>query len=115
MPRLMSFEMTVAAIRKQTKTVTRRIGWRMLRPGDLLIACNRSPRTGNGYQRIATLRVVKVTREPLDAITAEDVVREGFPFLPPEMFVTSFCQKMRCDPDTPVTRIEFEYVESRDA
>jgi len=38
MPRCMSFSMTTDAVRNRTKTVTRRLGWNFLKPGDLLWA-----------------------------------------------------------------------------
>jgi len=36
MPRNMSFSMTTQAVLDETKTVTRRLGWDFLKPGDLL-------------------------------------------------------------------------------
>ena len=36
MPRNMSFAMTTEQVRNQTKTVTRRQGWRFLNAGDIL-------------------------------------------------------------------------------
>jgi hypothetical protein len=33
----------------------------------------------------------------------------------PEAFVAMFCRQMRCEPDMPVTRIEYEYVLSPEA
>ncbi|MBI1383022.1 MAG: hypothetical protein GC161_18280 [Planctomycetaceae bacterium] len=64
-----------------------------------------SPRT------LAMIRVVSVRRERLDAIDADDVVREGLPeATTPEAFVQRFCRAMKCRPDDLVTRIEFEYL-----
>lgn len=42
MPRNMSFSMTTEAVRNRTKTVTRRLGWEFLKPGDILWASDRT-------------------------------------------------------------------------
>ena len=57
------------------------------------------------------IEVVSVRTERLDAITADECLREGFPGISPEQFVAFFCQEMRCTPDQEVRRIEFRYIE----
>ena len=52
MPRNMSFSMTTEAIRDRSKTVTRRLGWSFLQPGDLLWAVEK----GMGLKKLAKLR-----------------------------------------------------------
>ena len=42
MPRLMSFSMTTPQVRARTKTVTRRLGWRFLKPGVVLWAVEKA-------------------------------------------------------------------------
>lgn len=88
MPRLMSVKLTEDAVRERRKTVTRRLGWRNLKPGYRLTLCRkvmgRKGRDGvvEPLVRIADVEVVAVGRERLDQITAEDVLREGFRRLP---------------------------------
>lgn len=114
MPRLMAVSLTEAQVRDRTKTVTRRVGWRILRAGDQLILCRKvmGRRRGEPLERIVNVEVVSVRREPLDAITAEDVAAEGFPHMTPAQFVSFFCATHRgCNPRTEVSRIEWRYLD----
>lgn len=106
-----SFALTTDQIRCRTKTVTRRTGWRTLKPGDLLQAVVKGMglRKGESPERLSILRVIDVRREPLHAIDDDDVCREGF-IMPAHDFVEMFCDHMKCDRDQMVTRIEFRYV-----
>jgi hypothetical protein len=113
MPRLMSVSLTEPQVRTQTKTVTRRAGWLMLRPGDRLTLCRKvmGRRKGEPLDRITDVEVVSVRRERLDAITAADVAAEGFPDWTPDRFVEFFCGSHKgCTPDSDVTRIEWRYI-----
>ena len=114
--RNMSFMLTTEQIRNRTKTVTRRLGWLFLKPGDMVMACVQCQglTRGEKIQRITPIRIVSTWMVPLDPISPEDVVHEGFPALTPAEFVDMFCREMRCDPWVPVNRIEFEYVEVPD-
>ena len=115
MPRLMSVSLTEAAVRDRTKTVTRRAGWLMLKPGDHLTLCRKvmGRKPGEPLERITEVEVMSVRREPLDAITAVDVVAEGFRSWTPAEFVEFFCATHRdCEPGTLVTRIEWRYLEA---
>lgn len=113
--RNISFALTTDQIRARTKTVTRRLGWKTLRPGTLLRAVvkSRGLKPGETVQPLAVIRVVKVTREPLREIArhGDDPALEGYPQMTPEQFVAHFCGHMKVTPDTEVTRIEFEYVD----
>jgi hypothetical protein len=114
--RRISFSMTESQIRDRSKTVTRRQGWRFLRAGDLLQGVEKAMglKPGEKQVKLAVIRVVDVRREPVDAITHEDVVREGFPTLSPPEFVDLYCEAMGCGPFDDCTRIEFEYVDQMD-
>lgn len=107
--------MTTEQVRARTKTVTRRMGWDMLRAGDLLCAVEKSQGLGKGGKivRLGVIRVVSVRQEYLaDEITPEDVVAEGFQDWSTEKFVDFFCHGHRgVTPDSIVTRIEFEYID----
>ena len=109
--RFISFFHTAPQVRVRTKTVTRRLGWRSLTSGTLLRACvkTRGRKPGEPIEDLAVIRVVAVRVEPLSAITAEDVEREGYPGMTPEEFVARFCASMKTTPDAEVVRIEFAY------
>jgi hypothetical protein len=115
MSRLLSVMLTHEQVRARTKTVTRRLGWRELEPGDGLTLCKkvqgrrRKDGTVEPLDRIAEVVVVDVRRERLDAITVEDVALEGFPEWTPAQFVEFFCRSMKCTPDVEVTRILWRY------
>lgn len=111
MPRNMSFSLTTQQIRDRMKTVTRRRGWRKIKPGDLINACVKCMglRPGESIERICQIKVVSVRREPLHVITDEDVWLEGFNE-PAAEFIDRFCRHMGGDRYQTVTRIEFEYV-----
>lgn len=112
MPRNISFAMTQEQVKARTKTVTRRVGWQFLKPGDELNAVNRTMgfKKGEHPTLLAKVRVVSVRREPVNAITWNDCHYEGFPEMAPKEFVEFFCRTHRCFPTQTVTRIEFEYL-----
>lgn len=112
MPRNISFYHTQQQIRDQTKTVTRRLGWLFLKSGDILNACEKCQGLGKGgkIKRLGTIQVTNVRREKLYAITPEDCAAEGFSEMTPVDFIEFFCKAMDCEPETIVTRIEFEYI-----
>jgi hypothetical protein len=111
----MSVALTVPQVRDRSKTVTRRDGWLMLRPGDALTLCEkvRGRKKGEPLVRIADVQVVSVRREPLDAITPQDVAAEGFPDWTVEKFVSFFTRTHRgCTPEAEITRIEWRYLDA---
>lgn len=111
MARNMSFSITTQQMYDRTKDVTRRLGWFFLKAGDLVWAVEKGMglKKGEKVKRIYAIRIVSVQRQPLNWITAEDVVREGFPELSVVDFVTMFYKSHKgCQPDSIVTRIEFE-------
>lgn len=138
--RNMSFLLTTEQIRNRTKTVTRRVGWQFLKPGDLIQAVEKCQglKKGEKMRPLAVLRVKDVRRERLDRMETESLYgqqecyAEGFPRFTPKDFVKMFCEThkvpdkrawglpvrkrtpfpmMPCDE---VTRIEFEYVDPID-
>ena len=108
----MSFSMTTAQFRAGTKTVTRRLGWLSARPGDRVMGVEKAMGLKKGEKQVKLGEIVltDVRRERLDAITAEDCAREGFPEMTPGDFIAFACKAFRCKPDTVVTRIEFVHV-----
>lgn len=113
MPKNISFMLTTEQVRTRQKTVTRRLGWKDLKRGDVLDACVKCMglKPGEKVERLATIRVLDVQRVPLWRITNDDVAREGFPGKSAEWFIEMFTREMKVKPSTEVTRIEFEYLE----
>lgn len=123
MSRNISFALTTDQIRNRTKTVTRRLGWKNLKPGTVLNACVKCMglKPGEKVQKLATIRVVDVRQESLDAMDDcgdspwsygnLEAKKEGFSMMTGAEFVTMFCTHMNCSDTTEVTRIEFEYID----
>jgi hypothetical protein len=114
--RLMSFALTTNQVRRRQKTVTRRLGWKNAKPGDVVqpVVKGQGLKKGETVERIGgPIRFVRVDREPLGLILGRtgDVAREGFPSMSGIEFVNMFCDHNGCEPDDTVTRIEFEYLE----
>lgn len=108
----MSVSHTTEQVRNRTKTVTRRLGWRMLKVGDRLTLCEKvmGRKKGDPLVRLCDVDVVSVNREHLDLITPSDVHAEGFPDWTPADFVAFFCETFGGTPDQIVTRIEWRYL-----
>lgn len=117
--RNMSFMLTTEQIRNRTKTVTRRLGWDFLKPGDLIQAIEKGQglQKGEKVNRLAVLRVESVRKERLDALHNYDVrdnelAKEGFPQMSAIEFESMFCAANRpCMPYWVINRIEFSYVD----
>jgi hypothetical protein len=118
--RNMSFGLTTDQLRAGSKTVTRRLGWRNLKPGHCIQPVRKCMglKPGEKIERLrAPLRVLSVRFEPLRRMSDDveygivECIREGFADSKPEWFVQFFCNSHKgCTPDTIVTRIEFEYL-----
>jgi hypothetical protein len=118
--RNMSFALTTPQVLARTKTVTRRLGWTFLKPGDLIQAVEKGMglKAGQKVRKLAVIRVISAEREWMSGFTARpdaqaECEREGFPEMTPEQF-NSFFRRSHPDPgadDLRVTRIEFQYVE----
>lgn len=120
MARLLSVALTEPQVRDRSKTVTRRMGWwkdrhgrRILHVGDRLTLVRKAQgrRNGEPVMRLAEVQVVDVRREPLNTVTQDEVIREGFPGMTLAEFVAFFCEHMRCAPTAEVTRIEWTYLD----
>lgn len=110
----MSVSLTEAAVTARTKTVTRRVGWLQLKAGDRVTLCRKvmGRRRGEPLVRLVDVEIVDVRREPLRAITAADVAREGFPDMTVDDFVAFFRETHRSvEADQLVTRIEWRYLD----
>lgn len=109
MPRRMAFSKTIPQMRARTKDVTRRLGWADIEVGDVIIAIEKGQGLKKGECQVAIgrIRIVDVRIERLDAITPEDVEREGFPGMSPADFVRMFGKPG----DSIVSRIEFIHLD----
>lgn len=125
MPRNISFFLTTPQFVDGTKTVTRRNGWRDLKPGDVLCAVEKGQGLGKGgkVKRLGMVRVVSARTEKLRALTdnlgygVAETTREGFPKGHPKhdpaTFVEFFCKTHKgVTPETDLVRIEFEKLPS---
>jgi len=110
--RNMSFAKTMQQVEDETKDVTRRLNWGVLKVGDLVQAVDRCMgfKKGEHPRKLKVIRVLDIRRERLDAITQADCVREGFPEMTPAAFIEMFCRMNKCKSDQWVNRVEFEYV-----
>src|SRR4051794_22897985 len=113
----MSVSLTEQAVRHRTKTVTRRLGWKFLKPGDRLTLCRKvmGRKAGEPLVRIADVEVLSVRRERLSEVTDDDVAREGFPEFDVGEFVTFFCEHMKVQAHDEVTRIEWRYLDASES
>lgn len=109
--RNMSFSLTTLAFVDGSKDVTRRMGWKTLKPGERFMAVRKSMglKKGEKVECLGECECVSNATVTLDTITADDVRREGFK-MPPADFVKMFCLHMRCDPRDDVQRIEFKRI-----
>jgi hypothetical protein len=115
---MMSFALTEAQLMDGSKTVTRRIGWRDLKPGTRLLAVRKAMglKAGEKVQPLCEIEVVSVRRQALKCIDQDDCAREGFPHLTPAAFIAFFTAKVKTPgmgkrfDETSVTRIEFRKV-----
>lgn len=113
--RNMSFSLTKAQMYQQRKSVTRRLGWSFLRPGDVVMAVEkaRGLKKGEHIKKIYPIEILSVRAEPLAAITRGDLILEGFPEMTIPEFIKMFCATHKgCKTETLVTRIEFRPLES---
>lgn len=112
----MSFSMTKPQFRDRTKTVTRRLGWENLEPGEHFLGIEQGQGMKKGERQIVMGEcvAVDVRRERVDVVTMDDVIKEGFPLMTADGFVAFFCKGHRCAPSKIITRIEFQYVEAAD-
>ncbi|OBX17737.1 MULTISPECIES: ASCH domain-containing protein [Bizionia] len=108
----MSFALTKAQILNQTKTVTRRNGWKNLKVGDLIQPIEKGMGLKKGEKQVllgCPIKIIAIGQERLYQITQSEVNKEGFPCRTKEFFIEMFCKANKCDRRQSVTRIEFEY------
>lgn len=110
--RNMSFALTTEQVRARTKTVTRRVGWKFAKVGDIVqpVVKAQGLKKGERVEKVGCpIRFVAVDRVVLHVISPVDVHREGFPQMTQREFVEMFKKHNGGLRDQVVTRIEFEY------
>lgn len=112
MPRNMSFSITTEQMYSRTKSVTRRTGWTDLKPATEITAVEKAMglRKGDKIRKICRIWILSNTREKLNDITKDEVVKEGFPDMTPDEFVKMYCKHNKCSPEQIVNRIEFQFI-----
>lgn len=111
--RNMSFSMTTPQFIDGSKDVTRRFGWRFLKPGDRVQAVEKAMglKKGEKIKKLGVIEIVSVRAEPLFSITEDDCRREGFPDFLPGNFVDMMQDHFPgLEPDATVNRIEFKRI-----
>ncbi len=118
MPRNMSFAFTTPQFQARTKTVTRRFGWKWVRPGTPLMGVEKAMglKRGETVVRLGPIEVTDAWRERADAILSysdpkAECAREGFPELDPEQFLDMLLKANGKKPGDMLTRIAFRYVD----
>lgn len=116
--RNISFSLTEPQFLDGSKTVTRRLGWKFLKPGDRLMGCRKCMglKPGESIVRLGEIEVVSVRDEALSCMIVDreygqaEAIKEGFPEMTGKAFVTMFRSHIKATPDRLVTRIEFRHV-----
>ena len=110
--RRIAFSMTTRQFLDGSKDVTRRLGWKLLKPGDHLIAVEKGMglKKGDRQRILGEIEVVSARQVTLAGIDRDECIREGFPGMTPWGFVAMFGRANRCGPEARVTRIEFKHV-----
>jgi hypothetical protein len=123
--RNISFSITLDAFARGSKDITRRLGWKNLKPGDHLMAVEKAQglKKGEKVKRIGEIEIISCREEELRCIeysyyrtdtdlsyVRTEMVREGFPNLTPQEFVKMFCKFNKCTRKTRVNRIRFKKV-----
>lgn len=112
MPRHMSFAMTIPQFKAQTKDVTRRFGWWFLQPGDIVEGVTKSMglKKGEKVVSLGLIEIVSCRTEPLQVISPEELIREGFPNTSREDFIKMMVDAYQVSPLKMCNRIEYKYL-----
>ena len=115
--RNMSFFHTQQQILDQTKTVTRRLGWKFLQSGDIVqpVVKGQGLKKGEKVKQLGCpIRIITVRREWLSHVRRPwEMYKEGFPKISSEEFMEMFRKINNLKEDVLITRIEFEYTEPK--
>lgn len=113
MPKNISFALTTQQILSRTKTVTRRFGWAKLQPGTILQAVEKGMglKRGEKAVKLCLIKVKSVKQEPLNVITKDELIKEGFPDITTAEFIKMIMKHYNLkESSILINRIEFEYL-----
>jgi hypothetical protein len=110
--------LTTAQIKNRTKFVTRRLGWKKLKPGELFQGVEKAQGLKKGEHPVplGIMRCDSNTEEQLRRMTDDreyglrEVKLEGFPTKTPDAFVEMFCEHTGIQQTAGIQRIQFSYV-----
>jgi hypothetical protein len=117
--RNMSFSLTTRQYRNRTKSVTRRLGWKNLKPGDVVMGCVKSMglKKGQKIKKLHAFQCVSNRSERLDEIYKHgpaygraETAREGFPEMTAGQLVKMFCRHNKVKPTRKIQRIEMKHL-----
>lgn len=113
----MSFMLTTEQMYNKTKTVTRRLGWKFLKAGDVIQAVEKCQglKKGEKIKKICEIRILDNRQESLSKMDLmfygmEETIKEGFTNMTPAEFQEMFCDHNKCSKQDLINRIEFEFV-----
>ena len=117
----MSYALTTQQIMDEDKEVTRRLGWWNSKPGEIVNACKKCMglKKGEKVRRLKLIEFTNIRMDPLNDITDEDLIKEGFPDWTRCQFMRFFLEshkgKWKMFHDwgcfRPVNRIGFKYIQ----
>ena len=107
--RNMSFSITTRHMKDRKKTVTRRFGWWFLKPGDIVMACEKCMglKKGEKVKKLYPIRIKTTKAELPGKITREECIKEGFPDMTPKQFTKMLLKYNKKKHYDFVNRIEF--------
>lgn len=110
--RNMSFALTVPQFLARTKTVTRRLRWEDVEPGEVIAGCRKCMGLppGERIERLGLIVATEVNRQPIRVGDDDEAAREGFPGMRWPHFVELLCDAYRVPSTEPITRIRFAYI-----
>ena len=116
--RNISFALTTAQFIDRSKTVTRRVGWKKLKPGEVLQGVRKAQglKKGEKVEPLGLIRVEDIRFEPVSLLIEyldygkREVILEGFPGMSPEEFVAFFLRSHKVNLYDDITRIEYVYL-----
>ena len=112
--RNMSFFNTLGQFLAGMKTVTFRLGWDDLYPGDriMAIAKGQGIKKGEKVQRLGEIEIIAVRLIQVYEISDADIILDGFGGMPKSEWIKWFCRQMGCHEGRWVSRIEFRRINS---
>lgn len=118
--RNMSFALTTKQCKAKIKTVTRRLGWKNLKPGERVQQVEKGQGLKKG-EHLVKIHVIECVRNKPERLIElaniqygkEECRKEGFPGMTGLEFIAMFCRHNKCIPGTTVTALSSSTYECR--